>query len=282
MPNILSAISSIIHNPIVKLVSYYRGLNRINNVGEALEDYIKDILSGSIGVDDEATRIKNYSETFSYIGNQNNPPDLIIKGGDSIEVKKIQSKESDLALNSSYPKNKLYSDSTLITTACRDCEEWDVKDIIYVIGYVNGENLKSLCVVYGDCYAADKQTYERIKETISKGITEIPDVDFTETKELGKVKKVDPLGITTLRVRGMWHIMNPLKVFKYVYSYDTDAQFQMMVIMKKEKFDSFPQGDRDALLNLTKDGFSISDIEIQDPNNSAKLMDAKLITYKLR
>ncbi len=81
--------------------------------------------------------------------------------------------------------------------------------MLYAIGYVNQSHLKSLWLVYGDCFCADKSTYERIKNTISSGITTIPDVEFTDTKELGKVKKVDPLGITDLRIRGMWHIDNP-------------------------------------------------------------------------
>ena len=29
---------------------------------------------------------------------------------------------------------------------------------------------------------------------------------FAETKELGRVNQVDPLGITNLRIRGMWQI----------------------------------------------------------------------------
>src|SRR5699024_11579610 len=61
-----------------------------------------------------------------------------------------------------------------------------------------------LWFVYGDCYCADKSYYERIADTIKDGVSSIPDVDFGETKELGRVNKVDPLGITYLRIRGMW------------------------------------------------------------------------------
>lgn len=74
---------------------------------------------------------------FSYLGNQNNPPDVILKGGDAIEIKKIQSKSSAIALNSSYPKNKLYSNDPRITKACKNSEVWKVKDMIYVIGVTN-------------------------------------------------------------------------------------------------------------------------------------------------
>ena len=152
----------------------------------------------------EQNRLTTFSQTYSYSGNKNNPPDLILKNSDAIEIKKLESHNTAIALNSSYPKSKLFSDSSMITTACRTCEpNWTVKDMLYVIGNVlkNTNSLKSLWFVYGDCFCADKEVYERIKDTISTGITTIPNVEFTETNELGKVKKVDPLGITDLRIR---------------------------------------------------------------------------------
>lgn len=47
------------------------------------------------------------------------------------------------------------------------------------------------------------ETYSRIKETIKSGIENIFDVEFLEIKELGRVNKVDSLGITYMRVHGM-------------------------------------------------------------------------------
>jgi len=66
----------------------------------------------------------------------------------------------------------------MIAKACRTCEKLDEKDIIYTIGYTNDNSLKSLWLVYGDCFCADKEIYERIKNTISDGINSIPNVDF--------------------------------------------------------------------------------------------------------
>lgn len=71
-------------------------------------------------------------------------------------------------------------------------------------------------MVYGDDYCADRSVYERVRNTISLGVKNIPDIEFTPTNELAKVKKIDPLGITDLRVRGMWSIASPFKVFDYV------------------------------------------------------------------
>ena len=55
--------------------------------------------------------------------------------------------------------------------------------------------------IYGDCYAADPEVYQRVANKISESVSELNDIELAETNELAKVKKVDPLGITDLRVR---------------------------------------------------------------------------------
>ena len=60
-------------------------------------------------------------------------------------------------------------------------------------------------------------------------------VVFSETKELGRVNQVDPLGITNLRIRGMWQIENPRKVFKYLHE-PTGKEFELVCIIPKEKY----------------------------------------------
>jgi len=279
MSNILKAFINITKNPIINLVDYYQGRNRINNSGKALENYIQDIFAGTLNESDENKRLQRLSEVFSYQGNQNNLPDLILKNSDAIEVKKLQSKNSAIALNSSYPKAKLYASSPMITNACRTCEEWKEKDIIYAIGYTNDNSLKSLWLVYGNCFCADKEIYERIKNTITEGINSIPDVEFTQTNELGKVKKVVPLGITDLRIRGMWHIYNPNKIFDYIYKFDEKAIFQLICLMRADKYNLMPQKDRDILESL--DNISIKNVQIKNPNNPIELIDAKLLTFKV-
>lgn len=95
------------------LVSHYRASNRANRVGDALEFYIKDLFCNSLNENDLEKKNEIYGKYFSYIENQNNPPDIIVKQGDAIEVKKIESLRSGIALNSSYPKDKLFSDSPI-------------------------------------------------------------------------------------------------------------------------------------------------------------------------
>jgi len=280
MTNILKAIKNIMDRPIIQLRDFYTGRNRANSIGESLENYVKDCFADTFELN-EADRITHFNEVFSYLGNQNNPPDIILKNGDAIETKKVQSLNSNLALNSSYPKAKLFSSSPMLTKACKECETWVEKDIIYAIGHTSDIEVKQLWFIYGDCFAADKEVYDRIKDVISSGVNDISDIEFTETKELGKVKKVDPLGVTDLRIRGMWHIENPNKIFSYLGLSDSKAKFQLLCLIKKEKFDSFPEIDKQYLLTFTNENYLISDIKIKSPNNPVDLMEAKLITFKI-
>lgn len=281
MTNILRALKNITENPITDISARYQanGRNRANNMGEALEAYVKDLFCNTFDIQNETEKNRIYSEMFSYIGNQNNPPDLMIANGDAIEVKKIESIGSQIALNSSYPKDKLYSDSPMITQDCRECENWREKDIIYIVGAMQQDKLKALWFVYGDCYAASKDIYERIKSKISEGVNSLLDVEFSETKELGRVNKIDPLGITYLRIRGMWGIDNPVHVFDYITKIEKDSELTVNAVMLTEKYNSFPESDRQAIENVTSDNFTISDIEIKSPNNPAKLLNAKLIKF---
>ena len=281
MSNILKAFINIVNNYQINITNITQDNNRANNMGEGLETYIKDAFSNTTNKDNKQIKLEKLAEIYSYQGNKNNPPDLMLRDSDAIEIKKLESKSSAIALNSSYPKAKLYADSPMITKACKECETWNVKDMLYAIGYVNQSILKSLWLVYGDCFCADKETYERIKTTISNGITTISDVEFTDTKELGKVKKVDPLGITDLRIRSMWHIDNPNKTFSYIYTYDDTKDFQLICLMKKEKYDSLPKEDKEAVENLKNENVSIQNIKIKNPNNPIQLIDAKLLVFKV-
>ena len=281
--NILTAILNIVKNPAYELRDFYKSRNRANNMGEALEVYIKDIFADTLNQDSESVINPKYSEIFSYLGNQNNPPDIIIKNGYAIEVKKIESKNSGLALNSSYPKAKLFANSTMITQACKNCEVWEEKDIIYAVGVVNNSQLKSLCFVYGVDYAASANIYERIKYAISMGIQTIPDIEFALTNELGRVNRVDPLGITYLRIRGMWHIQNPMKTFEYIYKEDAKSNFNFMAIINDGKYEEFDLNTKNAFENEVRinANLKMSDVRIKVPDNPAKLKNAKLITFSI-
>lgn len=279
MNNIITAVINLINCPKYELKEYAESHNRANSMGGALEEYIKDLFAGTVDEIDATVRMERLSHVFSYLGNQNNPPDSMLRGGDAIEVKKIESNDGSLALNSSYPKYKLFANSPMIKRACKECEEWTVKDMIYAVGVVNDSKLRSLCMVYGEDYAAESETYEQIKGVIKTGVESISGVEFAETKELGRVNRVDPLGITYLRVRGMWGIENPFSVFNYIYTRDHSKEFNFMGLINSSKYDTLEHTEELESLCSVVEGLSIKDVKIKNPNNPAQLKDAKLIKY---
>ncbi|MFV0254575.1 MAG: NgoPII family restriction endonuclease [Erysipelotrichaceae bacterium] len=276
--NIINAIINLVNNPITELKEYYYSRNRANSMGDALEEYVKDLFTNTFNSNVEE-RLEKIQRVFSYTGNNNNPPDAMLRGGDAIEIKKIENNNSALALNSSYPKQTVHKDSPMISQACRISEDWEEKDLIYSVGVISGNNLKSLCFVYGSDYAAEDSTYRRIKTTIKNGVESIPNVEFSETKELGRVNKVDPLGITYLRVRGMWGIENPWSVFDYIYKREFNSEFEFMCIINEDKWNSFNNISELMMLEEINEKLRIKDVKIKNPDNPSQLKNAKLIVY---
>lgn len=278
MTNILEAICNIVKNQSFELKSSYVAKNRANSMGEALENYVKDAFGNTFEEVSEIERMKMFNQVFSWLGNQNHPPDIMIKGGDAIEVKKTESANSSLALNSSYPKSNIHASSPMITSDCKHCEEWTEKDLIYCVGHVSKDKLQSLWMVYGHIYAAKHPIYQRIKDTISTGIKSIPNVEFSETKELGRVNRVDPLGISNLRIRGMWQIENPRKVYQYLHK-KTKASFELVVLIPTDKYQSFNVDSKRRIEGIEDSNFTIEAVVAKDPNNPAKLIPCQLIKF---
>lgn len=258
-------------------------LNRINATGEQLEFYIKDAIASSFMLTQDKKE-ETYSKVFAWLGVQNNPPDMIIKNGDAFEIKKIESLKSALALNSSPPKNKLLADDIRITADCKKCDggNWNEKELFYVIGNAKSGIVNYLFFVHGTCYAADHSVYEKVHKPIKKEVDQVLDslgLEKGKTVELGKVRRVDPLGITELRIRGMWSIENPINVFGDICKLEQN-KFHLFAILRKEKYYSYPKGDIEEL--ESRNDILVKDVQIKDPNNPAKRIDAKLITFVIK
>ncbi len=276
--NIIDAIVNLVRQTSFVLEKGKGSGNRANDMGTALEDYIKDLFADSCNMKAKA-RMERWQDVFSYLGNTTNPPDIMLKNGDAIEVKKIQTKGSSIALNSSYPKHTLKCTNPLINNACKEAEGWKEKDMIYAVGVVKGRQLRSLCMVYGTEYCASDEIYLGIRDRVKDSVVNTLGIETEETRELGHINKVDPLGITYLRVRGMWGIDNPVKVFDYVYTPKDNAEFNFMCIVSDAKWDSLD--NKDELIKLSKEHecLNVSDVKVKDPDNPARLKSAKLITY---
>lgn len=174
----------------------------------------------------------------------------------------------------------------MLTNRCKHCEDstggWKEKDLIYFIGNVNKNTLKCLTIVYGDCYCANDEIYEKLKDKIKTDIEKTKDIEFVLTNEVGKINKVDPLEITDLRIRSMWHIQNPKKVFSYIIDdcYDKDSKMNVFLIMKLDKYNSFNKKDRDLVEN--NHCLKIKNVKIKNPDNPNQLIEAKLIYYHMK
>ena len=167
--NLLVAIQNAIRDGM-NMSPWHRASGGVNWTGNTLETYIKDLFCNSIDIGHRDHKEKQYSDYLSYQGGKNNPPDFMVRGGDAVEVKKTGT-ASKLALNSSYPKDRLHSHSPMITDECREAELWTTKDHLYCIGTTaKSGTLESLWLVYGDCIAAREEIYTRIKDTISKSL----------------------------------------------------------------------------------------------------------------
>jgi len=276
--NVIYAIYNLVTRAEFDLSEVGGAKNRANAMGDALEYYIKNLFADTFDMS-ESDRMKKWTQVFSYFGNNSNPPDAMLWNGDAIEIKKLESDASDIALNSSHPKDKLRASSDMITEACRNAENWTEKDMLYCIGTVKGRDLRRLAMVYGSDYCASEQTYLRIKQTIHGGLAEIPGIELAPTKELGRINRVDPLGITYLRVRGMWGIGNPFRVFDYVYT-PKNSKFAFMCLISRDKYDSFDNCHLIEDLVGKAEGFRIEDVQVKNPNNPARLRDAKLIVFE--
>ena len=110
--NLLVAIKNIVEYKSRTANTAAVSSNRMNQQGEALEQFVKDAFCSCLGERSELDKELAHTKYLSYLGNQNNPPDFLIKGklGDAVEVKKIAklTASPSLALNSSHPKDKLY------------------------------------------------------------------------------------------------------------------------------------------------------------------------------
>lgn len=280
--NILKMINNISLYGSNEIIRDYVGNNRANNEGNALELFVKDEFCNSFGLEDEEAK-KKYNEVFSYIGNNNNPPDAIIRNGDAIEVKK-NNQRNKVQLNSSYPTKKLNSNSMMISRKCRDCEGengWTEKDLVYFVGELDNNKLKYLTITYGDCFAASEDVYLSVKNTIKEKVNGIEGFTFEVTNELGKINNIDKLSITDLRIRGMWIIDNPRLMFSYILDEynNVDSDMKVFLIMLTEKYNSFSSEDR-ALIEQNN-LLHVHDIRIKNPDNPEEMMDAKLICYYL-
>lgn len=255
--------------------------NRIVNVGVAMELFVRDLYANTLHIKDFDAKNLCFEDMFSYVSKQSSPPDLIVRGHEAVEIKKQDlTTYSDLPLNSSYPRDYIYSDSKMLTVECRNCEEeWDKKPLVYVVGNVDKKKrfLSSVWFAMGNCFCADRQVYENIKKVIEDTILSNDSLSFNETNELGKVSNIDALNYSSLRIRGMWNLKHPGKIFEeYVHSKVSDElKTKYRLIMLEEDFNDVSEDVKLSLMQKIKDGvIEKVNVQINSPNNINELLKA--------
>lgn len=244
MTNILKAIRNLISGHDVHVGEVRESNNRANSLGEAFEVYIKNVFAGAFGLAGTAYQEK-ISAAFSYQGSASKPPDLMIRGGDAIEIKKLQTKDSQIQLNSSFPKNKLHAEDSRVAAEAKNAEPWTEKDILYVVGNVDAKakTVKSMWWVYGDCLI-DEELDSVAERIFSK------DSLVEEFKKNGEVR-VENLGIggcLSFQFKAQW-------AFKgFADSLSRDYVPFLNVLMREEKYNSFPAQDRAEIEKLKDEG----------------------------
>ena len=278
MSNIIDAIINLINHNNFTLRKFKDEGNKATK-GKDLEEYVKDMFANTFDKTGE-DRNKELLNIFSYTGNNKNPPDLMLKGGDAIEVKKTGKLTKELQLNSSHPKVKLNKNDPMITKKCQKAEsgDWE-KNVLYIIGFIQNNIIKHFSIVYGIDYCAAIEYYtnivNEIRESLKKKSNNI------QTNEIARLNNIDPLEITSLRVRAMWVIDNPLKVFSEIYKIPEKCNFSLMCIIDNEIWEKLKNAANISILAKNHKTLKIADRNIKDPNNPDTKRAIKLITFDI-
>lgn len=252
--------------------------NSSNNQGDSFEIFIKDMYCNTAmqypHLEDKEQDYKNY---LSWLGDSKHFPDMIVRGGEGVEIKKLSS-FGNLSLNSSFPKDYIYPNTQNLAAEISTAS-WTKKNIVYATCNVpNKNNTQDKCttvwLAFGNTFVADKQVYLKMINGIRSGAKSAnKQASFVKSQELARIKNVDLKKHTNLRVRGMWELTNPEKIFgeylnKTNFSIPAGATRVNMIILDSD-FQNMVQPDFENLIKQNR--LVITPIDIPDPNKQGTL-----------
>lgn len=291
MSDVLKGLAHLVRHSNFQLPST-RGIGGTDSapLGKPFEVYCKDWLSllppGNIN-----QRLDFYERAFSYQGADNNPPDVMYRGGndgDAFEFKKTESANAALLLNSSFPKNYLSNTSPGLLDVCINCEPWNKRTFYYVIGRIkqNDQRVASLWVVDGQLMASDHAVYENVFAGLQGAVDNFitsQNLMQIQSVELGRIRGIDPLDKTVLRVRSMWELESPQKTFKDIQGVRPDNQKSVLhALILDSEWNQYSAESRSEISALVgREGFSLLTIDnLPNPSNPEQMLSAKLIRYE--
>jgi hypothetical protein len=279
MVSILNAIHNIVSGRRFSVLDQASSSNRINRQGEPLEVFIRRALANDFVSVSETELAKKTQDIFSYASHDSSPPDLMIRGGDAIEIKKFESFANTIQLNSSYPKAHLHSDYPLLSAECRRCENWQQKDLIYILAVVKTKKIQELWFVDGAVYSASRDMYESVFERIKASVHATQGLSVGNS-ELGRVTHIDPLNRTQLRIRGMWLIEHPRVAFGQLFVPTKNTYFRLRAVLRQEKYNRLIATDPSLETGLQAAGCVVASNTVLDPNNRARVLEVATLQFE--
>lgn len=258
----------------ISLTSQPRG--SLGAQGKPFEIFAKNMFAECLGALSSHVDAA-WERTFSWRGSANHPPDFMIRGGDAVEVK-IQDGVGQIQLNSSPPKRTLKVTDPRIQDGCRTCEDWSEKDFLYFIGKANEEFVEALWLIDGTCIADNANTYDMIFDKLAVTVT---DLGGEPGNEIGRLNNVDPLRATSLRIRAMWLLEHPARVFQSVLLPPEHGSFVLNVLVSADKWDSYSNEEVAAVTALSGNGLNVQRIEIPDSGALGQQQEAVHVSWKV-
>lgn len=153
-------------------------------------------------------------------------------------------------MNSSLPKQKISSSNERVHNDAKT--GWKEKDLVYIIGSeVKGGSFGFIWIFFGDCLCASKEVYESLDKKIGAGMQKVEDespfAELQDTNEVGRFNNIDRHGRSHLRVRGMWTLEHPSKVFSEKidsYKQKYEEKQPCFFVLRKEKYTSWELSKR--------------------------------------
>lgn len=258
--------------------------------GSRFETYCKDWLS-LLRPGNVTDRFKQYEKAFCYQGAANNPPDAMFRGGnegDAFEFKKTESQSSSVVLNSSFPKDVLKVSGRGLLDQCRNCEKWTQRVFYYVIGHIkkNTDLITSIWVIDGRLLCAPDTLYESLFSSLRGSVETFVasnSLKSIESVELGRLRKIDHLDKTVLRVRSMWELESPVKTFSNVSEIKIPKGRSVLhALILDDQWDRHSDAARNEILSLaTTPGFTCTHLKnLQNPTDPARNLSARLIRFE--
>jgi len=291
MSDVLLGLAHLIRHSNFQLPSTH-GVGGTNStpLGKPFEVYCKDWLS-LLPPNSVIQRQTFYNNAFSFQGADNNPPDVMYRGGnsgDAFEFKKTESPNAALPLNSSFPKNVLYPTSPGLLASCVNCEPWTQRSFYYIVGRIkpNDQRISYLWVVDGKFMATDHSVYENIFNNLKNavnGVVASNNLTNVTSKELGRIKRIDPLDRSTLRVRSMWELETPQKSFANLQGVVIDdAKSVLHALILDSRWSLYDIQSRNAITSLVgTPGFTLQNVtNVPDPLKNGNYLTGKLIRYE--